>query len=143
MKRLIVLLALLCAACGSDPTPVAPTPPSPASVAGTWSGTLQGSQPIQGAFLIAAVMTLNQSGPTVTGTWSTGNANGTVSGTTTASSFTGTFTWNASTATGAPCTGTLAVSGSAGGNTVNWTSPLVTGNCSNLPNSLTLAMQRR
>ena len=42
-----------------------------------------------------------------------------------------------------PCTGTFAASGSAGGTTLNWTSPAVTGNCSNLPTGITIAVQAR
>lgn len=142
MKALVLACLLLATvACGSDP--VAPTPPPPANVAGNWSGTLQGTQPATGAFLIAAVMTLNQAGSTVSGTWGVQSANGTVTGTTTASRFTGTFTWNAVTTAGAPCSGTFAASGDAGGNTVTWTSPVVTASCTNLPSGLTFAMQRR
>lgn len=141
MRKIALLTTLLLTvACGSDP--VAPTP-QPASVAGNWSGTLQGTQPQTGTFLIAAAMVLSQSGSSVSGTWSVQGANGTVTGTTTPSDFTGTFTWNAVTTSGTACTGTWAVSGNAAGATINWTSPLVTGNCTNLPNTLTLAMQRR
>ena len=139
---LLLCLTLGLSACGSDP-PVAPAPLPPANVAGNWSGTLQGTQTTGGNFLVAAVMVLNQSDATVTGTWGIQGTNGTVTGTTTTGAFAGTFTWNAGTVAGVPCTGTWAVAGPAGANTLTWSSPVVTGNCGNLPTNLVLAMQRR
>lgn len=142
MRRALLMLGIcLFAACSSSPS--APSTPPPASVAGNWSGTWQATQTTGGPYLIAYVMNLNQSGSTVSGTWSTAQANGTVSGATTSTSFSGTLTWNGSSVGGTACTGSLAVSGSAGGQTVTWTSPAVTGNCGNLPTSITIAAQLR
>jgi hypothetical protein len=127
-------------ACGSSP--VAPTPPPPAFVAGNWSGTWQATQ-ASGSYILAMVMNLTQAGSSVSGTWGTSQGNGTVSGTTTTSSFSGTFTFNATSTTGGACTGTFAVSGNAGGTTVSWNSVAVTGNCTNFPTAITMALQSR
>jgi hypothetical protein len=145
MKRLLLALCVLAAGCGSSSSPVAPTPPAPqpAQIAGTYTGTWQATQVTGGPYLIAYVMTLNQSAANVTGTWSTAQANGTVTGTTTPTAFSGTMTWNGLTNGGSACTGTFAVSGPAGGPTVNWTSPAVTANCNNLPTGITIAAQLR
>ena len=144
MKRLIVLVALLAAGCGSD-TPAAPTPPPPASVAGTWSGTIQYTQSSTGTSLHvqAIALSLTQAGSAVNGTYAAESFNGTVSGTTTPSSFSGSMTFNATTLGGTPCTGTLAVSGGAGGNTMTWTSPAVTASCTNTPVGITIVIQHR
>lgn len=141
LLALILLSALACG--GNSPTAPTPAPPPPASVAGSWSGTWQATQVTGGPYLIAYVMVLNQSAANVTGTWSTAQANGTVTGTTTTSSFSGTMTWNGLTVGGSACTGTFAVSGAAGGNTVSWTSPGVTATCNNLPTSVVIAAQLR
>jgi hypothetical protein len=139
MKRFVVALACaFVAACGS--TPAAPTPP--ASVAGGWSGTVQytaGGTPGTQAVL----MDLTQAGDTVNGTYSAQNFNGTVTGSTTPTSFSGTFTFNARTVTGASCSGTFAASGTAGGATLTWTSPGVTATCTGTPVNLTIAVQHR
>jgi hypothetical protein len=146
MKRfLVAVLSVVALACGSD-SPTAPTPPpapQPAQIAGSYTGTWQATQVTGGPYLIAYTMSLNQSAANVTGTWATAQANGTVTGTTTPTSFSGTMTWNAATNNGTPCTGTFAVSGNAGGNTVTWTSPAVTANCTNLPTGITIAAQVR
>src|SRR3954464_1185918 len=141
-----LLTSLACG--GSSPAapsspPPAPAPPPVASLVGSWTGTWQATQTTGGPYLIAYVMVLNQSAANVTGTWSTAQANGTVTGTTTTSSFSGTMTWNGLTNNGSACTGTFAVSGTAGGATVNWTSPAVTANCNNLPTGVTIAAQVR
>src|SRR6185312_441143 len=118
MRQLsLSLLLLVSVACGSS-TPAAPSPPPPAQIAGNYTGTWQATQVTGGPYLISYVMQLNQSAGNVTGTWSTAQANGTVTGTTTPTTFSGTFTWNAVTNGGSPCTGSFAVSGNAGGNTV-------------------------
>ena len=134
----IVLLLILATACSGSSTA-----PSTTSVAGNWSGTWQNTQ-VGGSYIVPLTMNLSQGASSVAGTWSTATANGTVTGATTTSTFSGTFTWNATDFHGVACTGTFPVSGSAGGNTLNWTSPGVTGmtgNCTNLPTSITLAVQ--
>ena len=142
VKRACVFaLMLAAAACGSTTT--APTLSSPARVAGTWSGTWQATTADGGAYSSALAMTLTQAGSTVSGTWSTSDTNGTVSGTTTNGGFSGTFTWNGASTTGGACTGTLPVSGSAGGTAMSWTSAAVTGNCTNMPTAITIAVQSR
>lgn len=147
MKRLIVIAALLAAAgCSGSSSPTAPTPapvPQPAQIAGNYTGTWQATQVTGGSYLIAYVMVLNQSGANVTGTWSTAQANGTVNGTTTPTTVSGTMTWNGVTNGGTPCTGTFAFSGNAGGATATWGSPAVTANCTNLPTGITIAAQLR
>lgn len=143
MTRLIgfLFVVVTVSACSSDSPAPAPSPPPPASVAGNWTGTWSGTQLSGGSYLIALVMNLSQANSAVSGTWATSQANGTVSGTTTTSSFSGTFTWNAFTTIGTPCTGTFAVSGAAGGNTLNWNSVGVTGNCTNLPTGIAITTQ--
>lgn len=141
LTALAFTLALLVSACGGS-SPTAPAPPPPANIAGGWTGTLQGTQ-TGGPFLVAVVMDLTQAGDSVNGTYSTASWSGTVSGTTTPTAFSGSFTFNARTTTGASCSGTFAGSGSAGGTTMTWTSPGVSGTCNNLPTSMTLAVQRR
>lgn len=147
MKRAVLVLVLLfTAACGSDSSPVAPSappPPQPAQIAGSYTGTWQATQVTGGPYLIAYVMVLNQAAANVTGTWSTAQANGTVTGTTTPTTFSGTMTWNGVTNNGTACTGSFAVSGPAGGNTATWTSPAITANCNNLPTGVTIAAQLR
>src|SRR5262249_1007052 len=120
------------AACGSNPSPAAPSPPS--VVAGNWTGTMSftstnsAGQTTNSAVVIT--MALTQTGSTVSGTWAVSGANGTVAGATTnGGTFSGTFTFNAVTVSGAPCTGIFAVSGTETPTTVNWTSPGVTANC--------------
>lgn len=144
MRSLLAVLCVSALACGGN-SPTAPStpPPPPASIAGAWTGTFQATQVTGGPYIIALVMTLNQSAANVTGTWATSQANGTVTGTTTTTSFSGTLTWNGVTNNGSSCTGTFAVSGTAGGPTLNWTSPAVTGNCGNLPTAITVAAQTR
>lgn len=144
MKRLLLAatVCLLASGCGSSPSAPTPPPPQPANIAGNWSGTFQGTQAATGNFLTAVVMNLTQAGATVDGTWATSASNGTVSGSTTPTTFTGTFTFNGTGSAGA-CTGTFAVNGNAGGTTLNWTSPGVTGNCTNLPTNIVIAVQLR
>jgi hypothetical protein len=144
MTTFAFALALLATACGKD-TPVAPTPPPPANIAGGWTGTFQGTQGGT-PFTVAFLMDLTQAGDNVNGTYSTSGGstfNGTVSGATTPSTFSGSFTFNARTTTGAACTGTFVASGNAGGTTMNWTSPAISATCSNTPVGMTIAVQRR
>jgi len=147
----VVLLLISASACGGNSTPTAPMPPSPASVAGTWSGTWQATQAVGGAYVDAVVMNLTQVDSNVSGTWSTEQGGGAVVGRTTATSFSGylTFYFTSLSIRGPaePCTGTLGVSGTAGGTTLNWTSPgaiaAVPAACTNLPTSITLTVQSR
>jgi hypothetical protein len=135
-----ILLVISASACSS------PSAPSFANVAGTWSGTFQSTLATSGSSVVAFVMNLTQAGSSVSGTWALSGgivATGTVSGTTTSNRFSGTFTYNAPAINASACTGTLAVAGNAGGNTVNWTSPGVMGNCNNLPTSITIVAQLR
>jgi hypothetical protein len=140
VKRVCVFVLLVATvACGNNLA--APTLSAPAGLAGNWSGTWQATLANGGAYSEALTMTLTQAGSAVSGTWSTSDTNGTVSGTATSSAFSGTFTWNATSTTGTSCTGTLPVSGSAGGSAMSWTSAAVTGNCTNLPTAITMALQ--
>lgn len=146
MRRAVAsfILVAAVAACGSSVS----SAPSYAKLAGTWSGTIQfthmsNGSPVQAVQDVSFV--LAQSGGTITGTWqtSTGTVSkqGNVNGTVTATSFSGTFSFLGTTiATGASCTGTLPVSGAAGGTTLTWTSPGVTGNCSDPPTSVTFTV---
>jgi hypothetical protein len=139
MKRfgLAVLVATLVSACGT-------TAPSEANLAGNWAGTMLSTEGTdQGT--VEIVMTLTQAGASVSGTWGIAGlpffqlANGSLLGTVTASSFSGTFTFNTLNPNGEVCTGTFAVSGNAGAN-MTWTSPGWTGsgNCTNLPTNISL-----
>jgi hypothetical protein len=96
------------------------------------------------------VMNLTQVGSDVSGTWSTEQGAGAVVGRTTVTTFSGylTFYFTSLSVRGPsePCTGTLGVSGTAGGNTLNWTSlgaiAAVPDACTNLPTSITLGVSR-
>lgn len=143
MRRVLVGFALLLSACGGSSTPVAPTPPANATVSGGWSGTFEYSTTSGRQTPIAFAMDLTQAGSTVNGTYATSAFSGTVSGATTPTNFSGSFTFNAQTLNGSACTGTMAVSGSAGASTMSWTSPAVTANCTNTPTAITIAVQRR
>lgn len=136
-----------------------PSAPSVANVAGNWQGTVQftvggtGSGAGTGGgfgggagqqVLFAFQMSLSQTGAGVSGTYTSGTAGvplfgGTLAGTATSNSFSGTLTWNP--LAGFSCPGTWAASGSAGGNTLTWTSPGVSGNCADLPRNMTIAVQ--
>jgi hypothetical protein len=142
MRRLCLALALLaCTACGSSPA--APTPPPLAQVAGSWSGTFDYTVPAGKQAPIAILFDLTQAGSSVNGTYATSAFSGTVTGTVTTSAFSGTLTFNAITVSNTACTGTMAVSGTAGAATMTWTSPLVTANCTNTPTAMTFTIQRR
>ena len=144
----VVFASMVHVNCGSSSTPAAPsppTPPPPANVAGNWTGNLESSN-----YTASAVnVTLNQTGTNVTGTWAIAirDWNGTITGTTDTSSFTGTFTFSGPNALGAGprCTGTASVSGGAStsGPTVVWTSPGFTGSCTGMPVGLRWNLQRR
>lgn len=138
MKRLVLCLCVFSAACGGSPSA-----PSYASMAGNWTGTMQFTQPLTGLAAVGYAMNLTQAGSAVNGSWATQNLNGTLSGATTANSFSGMFTFNTVATNGTACSGSFAVAGPAGGNTVTWTSPGVTGNCTNAPLNITIAAQLR
>jgi hypothetical protein len=140
VRRYLALLLITASACSGYTN--TPTPTAPAFVAGSWGGLFQyyrldfrpdiASDPFG--------MTLTQSGSSVSGTWFANYTfggpatNGTVTGTVTSTTFSGTFTWNSN---GGACTGTIAVSGPAGGTTFRWTGPAVIGNCDHLPTNPT------
>jgi hypothetical protein len=139
----LVLLLISASACGGSDTAPAPTAPSFASAAGKWTGTFQASTGTNPPGVSTMFMLNGQTGATVFGNWSItgfGGANGMVSGTTTVNTFSGTLTYNARTLQGNVCTGTIPVSGSAGGNTMTWTSSGVVSSCTNLPFNITMAL---
>lgn len=145
MRRVLIAFALLTlVSCGGGNAPTAPSTPAVAQVAGGWSGTFEASQLSSGSGITALVMDLTQAGSSINGTYViTGFASGAVTGTVTTSTFSGSLTFNAQAVNGSACTGTFSTSGSAGGTTMRWTSPGVTGNCTNLPTGITIAIQRR
>ena len=129
--------------------------PSSATLTGNWSGSLQYSIVQQGANAGSAVtgqqnlsMSLNQQSSAVTGTYSA-NSTGLFAGGnmpvqgTAGSTFTGTLTYAPSSNPG--CSGTINVSGSASGNSLNWTSTGVSSNCpsSLIPATLTINVTRQ
>lgn len=142
MKQLslVVVLAACLSACGSSD--VAPTP-QPAQIAGNWTGTLTYFTSQGGPFILAIVENLTQAGSTVNGSYGTPSFDGTISGATTPSSFSGTFTYHSIATNGTTCTGTFVASGSAQLPTMTWTSPGVTSNCTNTPLNVTIAVQTR
>ena len=146
LSLVAIAVAVACmAGCASGTPPAASGPP--ANVAGSWTGTIAFTTSA-GQASQAVTMTLAQSGTSISGTWQAPGGtipkNGTVGGTTTASSFAGTFTITISNlTTGTSCSGTLAVSGPAGGNTMTWTSPGVVGTCSDAPNNVTFTLVRQ
>ena len=101
----MVVTALITVACGS------PTKPSEESVSGSWSGTLASSN----FQTLAMTAQLTQAGTSITGTWAASivDWSGTVTGTTSNGSFTGTMTLSAPNALGIGqrCTGTGSVTG--------------------------------
>lgn len=136
----LCLLALALVGCG-DSNPVAPTPPPPVSIAGAWSGTWESANFTPRAVLID----ITQTGGTINGTWVTSpdGWNGTLTGTVDAGSFSGSLTFNARSTTGSACTGNGAFSGMATAGSLRWTSPAITGNCTGLPTTNSLTLQRR
>jgi hypothetical protein len=147
-RRFLGLLLILASGCGGNSSPAAP---SPANVAGTWLGTMQyTAMPIGGGTLTQfeqpISISLTQSGTAVSGTWTTTNGharNGAVGGTTTTTSFSGSLTYNTTSTTGGQCTGTIAVSGSAGGNSLTWTSPIIIENCTDPLTNITITAVRQ
>ena len=84
----------------------------------------------------------------VSGTWksplSDGTTrSGTVGGTLTTTSFSGAFTYHRTLTDGTNCDGTLTVSGPAGGNSLTWTSPGVSENCSNPATNITITVVKQ
>jgi hypothetical protein len=124
MKRRAVLLGLLLvlAACGGS------SPPSPSAnlnLAGTWTGSWQFVT--SGATITDAVTaTLSQNGATVTGTWSgESGASGQFTSLTPQASTTGSLTIAQPTLTGAVCTATTAVSGTASASSLELAVPQI------------------
>ena len=141
MKRLLAtaLGLVLSSACGSSP--IQPS----LDIGGTWVGVMSYVQQVNGSPASRAenvTMNLTQAGSSVTGSWLTSIRSGTLDGTATQASFSGTFTYNATSPTGAACIGTLNVSGGAGGPVMTWTSPSVVENCSGQPENITFALHR-
>lgn len=142
----VLILGAWAGACGSSSS----SGPTLAKLGGTWSGTMQfthvsNGSPVQAVQDVS--MNLAEDGSAIMGTWQTSTGtvskSGNVNGTVTATSFSGTFSFIGTTiATGAMCTGTLSVSGAAGGTTLTWTSPGVVGNCSDPPTSVTFTVTR-
>src|SRR5687767_12401562 len=120
-----VLACVLVLGCGGSPTaPSQPPPPQPAQVAGVWSGTFESRQYAVSSILV----TLNQTGTTISGTWANSGTTpeaGNITGTVDTSTFTGTITY--SFRQGPTCQGSF--SGAASSATLNWQSAGFTGNC--------------
>jgi len=117
-RWLVALIAagLLGAACGS-------TAPTPTSIAGSWSGTLQAT----GSTASTITFSLSQSGGAVSGSWQqtagpSVSIIGTLTGTVTGSSFSGTMKY---TLNGATCSANL--TGPASTTSMTWTSAGFTG----------------
>ena len=128
MTYLLLVLALALSACGGKNNPIAPPPPpppQPAQIAGNFSGTFESSTYSP----IAIFVSLNQTGTTISGTWSgttgTNGIAGNITGTVDPSTFTGTISFSFNQTAG--CSGSF--TGSAAPNTLNWSSPGFTGNC--------------
>ena len=155
----VLLLVGVSSGCGGSSTPTAP---SVASVAGNWQGTVQltaggsgtgpGTGPGTGSgtssrLVFTCQMSLTQGGTGVSGTYAATNLGttfftGTVTGSVTSNAFSGTFTWVPAPGLGPECAGTFMVSGPAGGNTLNWTSPGVVGSvCTGVPTNMTISGQ--
>jgi hypothetical protein len=138
MKRAFLLaVGLLASACSG------PDAPSLAQVAGNWTGSFAFTQDT-GPNILGVVAQMGQSGSAVTGTWAVGAVNwsGQINGTVDASSFTGTFTITQPGQLGL-CNGTASITGLAGGQTLTWHGLGFTGNCNNMPTSLTWSLQRQ
>jgi hypothetical protein len=125
---------------GAMPTPT----PTLANVAGTWSGTVSFTAGgVAAEELLEMTLTQASGNATVTGSYAAGRFAGNITGETTTTSFSGTFEFN-SNAQGQVCSGTFNVSGPAGGNTLNWTSPNIVGApCTNTPIDLVIEVQRQ
>lgn len=137
------VLALLLASCGGGNSPTPAPTPQPAQIAGNWTGNLESSN-----FASVAVnVQFTQAGDAVNGTWaSTGvDWNGTITGTTTPTNFSGSFSISAPGNQGGRCTGTASVSGGASTSitTLAWTGPGFTGSCTGMPLNLRWNLQRR
>jgi len=139
----LAAVLLVGSACGGS-TPTAPAQPLPANIAGRWTGNVVSSNYAAQALSLQ----LDQSSASVSGTWvvSPNDWNGTITGTTDPSSFTGTMTISAPNALGigARCTGTAILNGPASSAaTLRWTSPGFTGSCTGMPTGLVLNLQRQ
>jgi len=132
-----VFVCALVSACGSSPT----APENFAQIGGNWTGTFDSSNwnPI------AVKVNLTQSAGSVTGTWAgPTDWNGTVDGNVDKDNFTGTFTFSGPRSGGGRCSATGSFSGPArtGASTLKWTSPGFSGDCTGLPLSVALNIQR-
>jgi hypothetical protein len=125
MRRLAPLLLLFCMACSSSST----TEPSSAlQIAGHWTGLIifdRNGQGVSGNW----AMDLTQSGTSIEGTYTADGFDGTVRGTVTTTSFSGTFTFTTSS-----CSGSFGMSGPASFNALSWTSSNVPTACSDVKN---------
>jgi hypothetical protein len=141
----VVLVAVLGGSGCSGGRGAMPTPtPTPAHVAGNWLGTVSftaGGVAVQESFQM--LLTQASGSATVTGSYAADRFAGNLTGETTTRSFSGTFEFNSNTQ-GQICSGTFTVSGPAGGNTLNWTSPNIVGApCVNTPVGLEIEVQRQ
>lgn len=144
MKKIVTICGVLLA-CGCGASPSAPD--EGAAIAGRWTGTLQ----LTSVALVPIEAQLNQSGRTVTGTWTSTalvwreSWRGTLTGTVSRDGFTGTLTVLAPDPVVFDhyCEASAAVSGSArtGDTVMTWTSDAGTG-CWIIERGLTLTLQR-
>lgn len=139
MPRLFRTLPLLVvlAGCGSD----SPMGPSVAQIGGGWSGTFESSNWGVRAILVD----LTQAGDTVNGTYAINGAQGNISGTVTATNFSGTITMTTPSVGGGICNGSGTLSGPvSNAQTMRWTSVgITTTNCGGMPVGIVLNLQRR
>jgi len=139
----LLAVALMFSACGST-TPTNPTPVTP-NIQGNWTGNLQSANYDPRA--IDASFT--QAGSSVNGNWTNQSSdwNGTISGTISGTTFSGTATISAPSFTGigGRCTGNASVSGpvTPDTTTLRWTSSGFTGSCNGLPTGLVFNLQRK
>jgi hypothetical protein len=141
----VVLVAVLGGSACSGGRGAMPTPtPTPAYVGGTWRGTVSftaGGVAAQESFQMS--LTQASGSAIVTGSYAADRFAGNLTGETTTTAFSGTFEFNSNTQ-GQICSGTFDVSGPAGGNTLNWTSPNIVGApCVNTPIDIVIEVQRQ
>jgi len=143
---LIVCLVVCAAACSGNST--SPTPASlgtaAMNIAGTWDGTIVSSN----NETAQVRMVLTQSGPDVSGTWSSSSMSwaGEVSGRVSGKTFDGQFKFSGTAANGTVCTGAATVTGPATDSTLSWSSAngVVGGACpAPLPVGLRIDAQRQ
>lgn len=135
---IVAVLALVAISCGGE----SPTAPSKNNASGTWTGTFNA-----GNFAPRAVtLTLTQSGDTATGNWTSAASDwtGTLSGSISNGSFSGTATMSAPNALGIGqrCTGNAALSGAVTVNTMSLSGAGFTGSCTGMPTNVSWVLQR-